>query len=380
MIATSFLFVLILFSVIIEYSFHLIDITPLEDSHPPFPEGNLIKNLYFNNDKTREALDHYYNSTFSLRDLFVKTWNSFTVYVFLNHDKVYIGTDGWCFFSNYIREHIEREKDLQKNSAKMLAMFDKLELLLESNNIDCFVIIPPYKTRIYPEHFPGLPADFRHESTINKLLLSYLSNKPRIHYINIYQDLLENKNVGQLYFKGDTHWTELAGFIADDILMQNINILLHTSSPKLGFTATNELEKAKHSAEYTFMRGLSPLTEYTQKFYRPIKAQNKHLDNFMRWSFTNANGASLSKQSLIVSGDSFFHGFMDKDMLVENFHSVYFYNNDHTLAHDYNVPSDTRFLLLEMYDQNTTKLLTEAWWTDLFRLIDAISLAHKASQ
>ena len=373
--AAVLIFLAISFSVAMEYLFHFIHITPLEDPKPHVPEGNIFNNIFYRNDKSRAEYEMYFNGTYSLRDLLVKTWNTFSIYLFSSHEKVFTGEEGWYFLSNYIQDHLERDRDIRKNSDKILKMLDKLDSELDVNNIDCFMLIPPYKTRIYPEYFQGLPPDLTQESFLNKLLLSYVPKKGRIHFIDIYKVLLENKSITQLYFKGDTHWTELAGFIANDIFMEQLNALADVKFSKLGYTASPGLEKAKYGAEYTFMQGLQPLVEYTRKYYRVGGVPKIGLDDFKHWYYANSAGNSSSLPSLVVIGDSYFHAFMDKHSMVEYFKATSYYNNDNVYmtGRDIAVPSDTRFILLEMFEQNTTKLLTDAWWVDIFRVIQSVS-------
>jgi hypothetical protein len=83
--------------------------------------------------------------------------------------------------------------------------------LLHSKGIDFYILIGPNKSSIYPEYLPDIivPIETRY---INPLF-----NKIKDNNIKIFdptQLLINNKNIGLLYYKTDTHWNNRGAYIA----------------------------------------------------------------------------------------------------------------------------------------------------------------------
>ena len=371
----SLLFIVISFSVALEHVFHVVRIQPLGDPVYCNLDENFIFKLFYDNNNARKSLEKCFDGSYDMRGLFVRAWNSVSVYLFSNHANVYIGKNGWCFFESYITKCLNDCRCLELNNVKMLKRFDDFESFLEQNDIDCIVLIPPYKTRIYADEFSGLPPELTQESTMNKLLSTYSFKKKRIHFINIYKELLARKDWGQLYYKGDIHWTYLAGFIADDLLMNKIADITNTNVSGLGYAASM-LEKVPLGAEHFFMQGLSPLEEYVWKYSHLRTVKKKGLRDSRFWSYTNTNSDQDIFPSLVVVGDSYYRYFMDNDLISEYFKSTQYYLNDLNPVLNFTVPSDTKFIVLEFFENNASVLTTDAWWDNFFKLLNSINRTH----
>ena len=367
---TCYSFIFIILGPAFEYFVNATESYTLDDTRVDYPLGNVIYNLYSDNTKARHAFESYFNRMFSGRDFYVQLWNTLSVAVFSDHEKVYIGKEGWLFFKNYISNHIAREREIFKNRNLIHSNFANLQQLLDELGIDLILLIPPYKTRVYPENFPDLPESLLHDSPGNAIIYSAASGKNRIHVIDIKTALLERKQDLQLYYRGDHHWTLGAGLVANDLVMDVIAAITLSEPARRGFVLTETMSQAPERAEFKFLQGVKPLYEHLPEVVRPWTTKPKTMGNYRHWSYNSSINPPFP--GLVVLGDSFFQHYFDKESLLDLFSKTTFYNNDNNVyihGRNEHIPDGTRFILLEIFEQNTDKLYTQAWWNDVLSLI-----------
>ena len=130
----------------------------------------------------------------------------------VTHDVV-IGKRGWLFYGG--SEEIEKYLGLRPLGAPQIqAIIDRLDRYrreLRAHGALFVFVIAPNKSSIYPEELPdGLnpigptPAD---------QLLRALAARPDIPVVDGRALLLQNRQLGPLFYKTDSHWNDLGAFI-----------------------------------------------------------------------------------------------------------------------------------------------------------------------
>src|SRR5712671_2657769 len=186
----------------------------------PFPKLTTFKDLA---DVSR-ASENYVNDRFGLRSQLVHA-NSLMHYrlgISTNKDVV-IGKDGWLFYAaeRIMEQHtgadIFKPDELDKWVRQMEADRD----WLEQRNIAFYMVAAPDKNTIYPEKLPDYPRPRNATTRLDQL--SARLEQSTLEFINPKAALLaaKQKNV-QVYFDGDTHWTQRGALVAYELLMERI--------------------------------------------------------------------------------------------------------------------------------------------------------------
>lgn len=198
-------------------------------------------NINFKFLKSKYIFFRYLNGTFnsSVRDSAIREiiqLSAIVKYFCSNriNNSVYIGKNFWMFYlenSSKIdfigKQYFSVEEKLDfKNS------IDDINNCLNEKNIKFILLIAPNKEQIY---YTNMPKIIIKNNQFNRTddLLKYLNKNfivyPKKEMINYSKDY-------QLYYKYDTHWSELGAFVA----MQEINKIIYNNKQFL-----NEMEIIK---------------------------------------------------------------------------------------------------------------------------------------
>ncbi|MCR4584392.1 MAG: hypothetical protein K5686_01585 [Lachnospiraceae bacterium] len=151
-------------------------------------------------------------------------------------DRVIAGKDGWLFYSakndgdplkNYTGDDLLSKSQLKSIAEKL----GKVDEYMKSRGGRFILFIAPNKERVYSEYMPekyGAPAE---QSAVTQLI-AYLEKNTDVEVIYCLDELLEAKEgcTDPLYYKTDTHWNQLGGYVGSRVLLQALDVEL----PKLG--------------------------------------------------------------------------------------------------------------------------------------------------
>ena len=186
-------------------------------------KSKLIKNEYLNTKfgvETEKWLnDHFYKRR-KIIDLYEKVNN--LILNRIENEKAFLGKENWLFYKgeNSI-ENFKNSKLFTENQLKIINKnLKNREQWLEKQNIKYYTFVGPDKNKIYGEYFP------KYISKINSLgkvhqLREYLK-KDNIKIIYPFEELIDEKKNGVLYWKTDTHWNSYGGYIGYKKLMKEI--------------------------------------------------------------------------------------------------------------------------------------------------------------
>lgn len=132
--------------------------------------------------------------------------------------KVEKGREGWLF----LKEEVPGRNELLQSLG--IRPYGDLEHKLwnliitqraewaKSRGIQYVLVIVPNKASMYPEYLP----ERYHRAGGNHAH----PDPPGVHLINLTDDLIRQKSIGQLYYKNDTHWNQLGAFAGYQCLMR----------------------------------------------------------------------------------------------------------------------------------------------------------------
>lgn len=135
-------------------------------------------------------------------------------------DAVILGKNQWLFYNSRVKENNDvladycntlqyTENEMKQYSIMLTQMKEDCEKL----GADFYFMIAPNKENIYGTDY--MPSKWKKAAQDSRtdLLVSYLNENTDINIIYPKSELLSNKAMGQLYFKSDTHWNKLGGYV-----------------------------------------------------------------------------------------------------------------------------------------------------------------------
>ncbi len=174
----------------------------------------------------------YYNDRLPWRDELIRLNSALEYYVFQSSSNrnVVRGRDGWLFYNSDADDNpVEGYKGMQLfTEEELLRIADNLtvtQALLAERGTEFVLFIAPNKERIYAEKMPsyyGVPAEVYRTGQ----LVEYLRENTEIRVVYPYEELLAARETypWQLYYRLDTHWNYIGGYIGSCVLADELGI------------------------------------------------------------------------------------------------------------------------------------------------------------
>ncbi|MCX6558006.1 MAG: DHHW family protein [Candidatus Aminicenantes bacterium] len=173
--------------------------------------------------------ESYFNDNFGFRDQLVYFHNMIQVMVLRTSplDRVVIGRDGWLFLGR------ETEFRDEINYFRSVKLFSKAELMrwrtvlqrrrqwFQHRGIFYIFIVIPNKSTIYPEYLPRTIRKANQQSRLDQLLAA-LRRDPDFPVLDFREIFSREKNNSLLFYRTDTHWTELGAYFAYREIMKKL--------------------------------------------------------------------------------------------------------------------------------------------------------------
>lgn len=185
---------------------------------PQFTTYNVKNGIY------GKRFEAWYNDHFFGRNVMMNLYNSikYTIAPKSGNNNVLVGKDGWLFYkkdngiNNYANKNLLSETVLQ-NSLKYLTDVNNW---CKKHNKEFYVFIAPDKSKIYGEYYRLIKKQHSDEYSVGHQMYDYIHKNSDVKIVYPYDDMLENKNKGYLYYKHDTHWTDLGAYLGYKALMK----------------------------------------------------------------------------------------------------------------------------------------------------------------
>ncbi len=169
--------------------------------------------------------ENYYNDHLPFKNQAVKLQANIDYRIFKSTDskKVILGKEGWLFYRSAEIEALADEKPIddyqginkytESDKQIILDNLTTVDKFLEERDIEFSILICPNKENVYSEY---LPEGIRKVDETSKVedLITFLNDNTTIGVIYPYDEIMSCKDDYLLYYKYDTHWNELGGFVA----------------------------------------------------------------------------------------------------------------------------------------------------------------------
>ena len=165
--------------------------------------------------------EQWYNDRFFGRNFYISIMEFFNLNLksSVGNDQVILGKDGWIFLNAggmCVRDYmnIERFTDAElKGIAEYISGFSDW---CRENGKEFLFVVAPDKMRVYGEFYPDCIKKMNPDSASRVCqLIDYFEKNSSVRPLYLIDDLLEEKNKSRelLYYKNDTHWNDLGGYI-----------------------------------------------------------------------------------------------------------------------------------------------------------------------
>ena len=176
--------------------------------------------------------ESYFNDNIPFRNNLITLNTAIDYYIFNKSasSRVLVGDDNWLFYSDsgdgdpiscYQGTNLLTEEELQAIAQNCILQRD----FLSNQGVEFIIFIAPNKERIYYDKMPekyGLPA----ETYRVKQIVDYLRANTDLRVVYPYEELMQAKEVlnENIYYKTDTHWNYIGGYIGASALMAELGI------------------------------------------------------------------------------------------------------------------------------------------------------------
>lgn len=220
---TSFLLILILPLVMLNFDFNNKDYIIKVENRMPNPAPNMFKDNKINTSFGLE-LEKWLQDKAPYRAKLIKFYNK----NFVQHTtRVLYGQNGYLFYTKddsvnmYKRNIILSDEEIKQHITPIIEIANKLK----EKNIKFYWMIPPNKHTVYPEFFPKNIKRLDNPSRLDQIIAYINKNKldKLLNIVDVRQDLESNKTKFPfLYYETDTHWNTIGAFLGHQVLINAI--------------------------------------------------------------------------------------------------------------------------------------------------------------
>ena len=165
------------------------------------------------------GLEACFNDHFGCRNRLIR-WQIDWQLMFLgaageSGNTVIIGRDNWLFYPrNQMVEHYRGVRQFTpQNLRDWQALLEQRRDWLARRGIKYLFVIAPDKQSIYSQYLPAWMTKVRPETKLDQFF-AYLRAHSTVEVVDLRPALLDSRRIAPVYFKTDTHWNALGGFVA----------------------------------------------------------------------------------------------------------------------------------------------------------------------
>jgi len=201
-----------------------------------FPE---IPQKWSDAKKIFSKLDNYLKDNIPLRPIMISLYNTISYQIGVSPTKnIIFGKKDWLFNNSesVAEQQLGRKVLDKKEVVQNCKVLIKNSKYFSSRNIPFYFFVAPDKHTIYKEYLPNYFNNLGFFNTNFNKIDNHLNQKTNLKPIDIRAKLLEMKPKNHLlYYKLDSHWNELGGFIAYREIMDVINSKRENKLTKLKY-------------------------------------------------------------------------------------------------------------------------------------------------
>jgi hypothetical protein len=304
-------------------------------------------------------LEAYVSDRFGLRQQMIIGYSWLRLQLGLSSVKdVVIGADGWLFYTadKLLEQHTGANRFRAEELEQWVGQMEAVQRWLDREGVAFYILIAPDKNTMYPERLPSYP---RKKGALTRFdQLADRMTRSSIPFIDPRGPLAEAKARGvEIYFSGDSHWSEPGAFIAYSALMKAINERFPDVRP-MQLSDYERYRGPPMAADLDRLLSLEGILPHEIERFRlkDMSRQTLPPRTTMRpgwgWRVEEFKNDRADAPRILVFGDSFTTYVMGPNMLYATFRDpVWTHNNGGTLNMDLVREFKPDIVVLQMADR-----------------------------
>ena len=274
------------------------------------------------------------------------------------------GKNKWLFYNSvssgeetmrdYLRDNLYTEEEMEE----IARHYTMLQQKLDSMGIEMAVLYAANKEQVYPEYMPDGIVPKGSVSRTDQLA-GYIREHTDVPLLYTKEALLEEKKNHQVFYKYDTHWNQLGGFVGTQV----VNEHFHGEYVSLDDVSCRVAQEGKSGdlADLLSMRVLcQDDVEWEIEGYKPeVTYEMTESDGYYRCT-SNAE----DERSVLMLMDSFGYAMMG---MAKDFAKVTFANQTDSFR-EYCETERPDIVLIEIVERR--KPMQEEWCKGLYDLLE----------
>lgn len=298
--------------------------------------------------------DSFLLDNFAFREQMVTAFNILTINVFdetLN-EKTVAGKDGWLFFKETLNDYLGKDVLSEKSIERIAKVLLLQQEYLDKKGINFVFTVAPNKSSIYPQYMPDYLV--RQSDTKNIELLETEMKRLGVNFLNLESEIKANLDLGQLYYKEDTHWNDLGALVAYRAIMGKVT-KYSVSYDKYENVSTEEVYDYGGDLHYFVLPSLKGGTEQI-KLLIDTKYTSDRPVNLER-DVTNGTSSDKNDFRLMIFRDSFGKALFP---LISSNTGRAFYSAEFPYNYSHIESEQPDAVLIELVERNIDELISTA--------------------
>ncbi len=309
------------------------------------------------------AFETYYNDHLPFKNQLTALHSEVFLSLFntTSNPRVVVGKEGWLFYNNYDAENpiddLLGKSTFSSQDMETIALnLKQAEEMLQAQDREFCFILPPNKEAIYSEFLPDYLAEKAADASRADMLYDYLLSQ-NIGIVYPKDALLQEKDSAQLYYKYDTHWNKLGGYIGFREICAELGVEL----PPLSALLPAE-ESDGYPKDLAQLAGIGSNcnqdAEYTLSLFPQVTVV--HEEESADGSFNRYSSDAADERTVLLIHDSYYKSMID--YFPQVFGEVIAVHRDYTdlySAQELIEKYDCDIVVMEVVERGATILLHE---------------------
>ena len=176
-----------------------------------------------------QEFENFYNNNVAFRRNIIELNALVDFFTFhCTNNGVYTGKDGWFFYNksdgdNPLMAYSRGTSYTNDNLAIIAANLLQIKTICQENGAQFYLVLAPNKEEVYGRY---IGDDYTKTSSKRKYsqLVNYIRGNTDINLVDLQIPIENNKGQYQLYYKTDTHWNNIGGFLTAQYMIENMGI------------------------------------------------------------------------------------------------------------------------------------------------------------
>lgn len=326
-------------------------VMPIEENRvrAHFPSMAELKQEFRSTKNLYPAIERWYNDTFGLRDLLIRTKHQLDYSLFRYNPDLYFIDDNYLVYRNVVAaEQILNEEMSPEQMADLVRAWEDVGELLTSRGVSFRFFFAPQKNEILTEEAASIPIRRPEPNAYLRFEKLLMESRVGENYCSVLAPLKEWNQTAPVYYRSDFHWNDWGAAVA-------FCEVFNSYAKELGLSPLCSPEDfSVVPMEYFHGGQLNNLSPLVEPRFEEVTVQKpdsgllpfEDLENGLRhWS---NSGQNRLEGAVLFVGDSYTPPALENlDPFVRLFEDTYFCHWDNSQGILNRLPENVRLVVFE---------------------------------